>query len=330
LIRLPDGSLRVRKVSKGTGSPGPWGVATLRREIQYLRSLPAGAAELFPPLLAAWDDGKQLGYEMSYIADSADAGKLAQNDTFDQQQADGLQNKLGEAVFERLHVPVRSGCSLAAHVRQTVTDALARLHQQREFTSLIDLETIEVNGNRVAGARSAWQRLLKRPKALTGLEAGPQVRLHGDFFLENVLLTKQADGSFWPGPITLIDPVSVAGICQGHPMFDLVKYESYATGELPAMRSEKVECKGFDQPAAGRYAYRVCREDPAIQPFARIDWHGRLRSHFLAKYGEIDRCVYHLLEAYFAIAMALCTEGRHRQARVLRTVMALDAATCPS
>ena len=48
LIRLEDGSLRVRKTSKGTAAPGPWGVSTLRREIEYLRALQGNAADLFP------------------------------------------------------------------------------------------------------------------------------------------------------------------------------------------------------------------------------------------------------------------------------------------
>ena len=124
----------------------------------------------------------------------------------------------------------------------------------------------------------------------------------------------------------MIDPVSVAGVFQGHPLFDLVKYESYATGELPALRSEKIELEGFNDPAQGRYVYRFCTEDPAIRPFRQIDWHSRLRSAYLSKYGQIDLAAYYLLEAYFAVVMTICTTGRQRPARLVKATLALNAA----
>ena len=35
VVELEDGSLRVRKSSKGNAPPGPWGAAALRKEIAY-------------------------------------------------------------------------------------------------------------------------------------------------------------------------------------------------------------------------------------------------------------------------------------------------------
>jgi len=326
VVRLPDGSLRVRKVSKGEGAPGPWGVATLRLEIEYMNALEGEAAGLFPKLLAAWDDGEHLGYEMSYVDHATDAGTLARSAALDRQQACTFQDALAEAVFGHLHVPVGPGDSLAGHVRRTIIDAMSQLTLHSEFAALIDAETVNINHERMNGPRSAMQRLLRRPAALEALDAGPRVRLHGDLFLENILLRRTADERNWPARFTLIDPVSVAGVFHGHPLFDLVKYESYATGELPAMRSEKVRLEGFDGPSPGNYAYRLCREDPAIRPFSEIDWHGRLRAAYVDKYGPIDRRAYSLLEAYFAAAMALCTHGLHRRARVLKMVLSLNAA----
>ena len=329
LIRLEDGSLRVRKSSKGTAAPGPWGVSTLRREIEYLKALQGKAADLFPALLAAWDDGLQLGYEMACVEDSIDVVALAQSAAMTQQQADMFQDSLGQAVFKHLHQPVAPHGSLASHVQQTITEALAQLRQHNEFATLIDADAVRVNDTRQVGLQSALRRLLREPAALETLDAAPCVRLHGDLFLENVLVPPQDNATAMLTRFKLIDPVSVAGVYQGHPLFDLVKYESYATGELLAMRAEKVYVDGFADPSAGGYVYRVCAEDPAVRPFHTIDWHGRFRAAYVGHYGQVDRRAYCLLEGYFALVMARCTTGLHQQARVLKATLALNE-TVPS
>jgi len=326
LIRLEDGSLRVRKTSKGTAAPGPWGVSTLRREIEYLKALQGKTADLFPALLAAWDDGALLGYEMACVEDSIDVAALAQSAAMTQQQADMFQDSLGQAMFKHLHQPLAPHESLASHVQQTITEVLAQLRLHDKFATLIDADTVRINDTRLAGLQSALRRLLREPAALETLDAAPCVRLHGDLFLENVLVRQQDDATAMPTRFKLIDPVSVAGVDRGHPLFDLVKYESYATGELLAMRAEKVYVDGFADPSAGAYVYRVCTDDPAIKPFGTIDWHGRFRAAYVRQYGQVDRRAYCLLEAYFAVVMALCTSGLHQQARVLKATLSLNEA----
>ncbi|HUW85034.1 MAG TPA: hypothetical protein VMZ31_19810 [Phycisphaerae bacterium] len=332
LIRLEDGSLRVRKISKGTAAPGPWGVSTLRREIEYLKALQGKAADLFPALLAAWDDTAQLGYEMACVENSIDVAVLAQSAAMTQQQADMFQDSLGQAVFKHLHQPIAPHESLASHVQQTITEALTRLRLHNEFAPLIDADVVHINDTRLPGLQSAMQRLLRRPTTLETLDAAPCVRLHGDLFLENVLVPRQDDATATPTRFKLIDPVSVAGVYHGHPLFDLVKYESYATGELLAMRAEKVYVDGFADPSAGGYAYRVCTDNPVVKPFHAIDWHSRFRAAYVRRYGQVDHRAYCLLEAYFALVMALCTSGLHQQARVLKATLALNEAVptdCP-
>ena len=324
LIRLEDGSLRVRKTSKGTAAPGPWGVSTLRREIEYLRALQGKAANLFPALLAAWDDGSQLGYEMACIEDSVDVAALAQSTAMTQQQADAFQDSLGQAVFTHLHQPVAPRESLASHIQQTITEALAQLRRHSEFATLIDAHAVRINDTALTGLQSALRRLLCEPAPLHTLDAAPCVRLHGDLFLENILVPRQDDATATPTRFKLIDPVSVAGVYQGHPLFDLVKYESYATGELVAMRAEKMYVDGFADPSAGRYVYGVCTDDPTVRPFAAIDWQSRFRTAYLSHYGQVDRHAYCLLDAYFALVMARCTTGLHQQARVLKATLALN------
>lgn len=325
LIRLGDGSLRVRKECHGAQA-GPWGLVALRREIGYLQSLSGKVAGCFPALLATWDQDGRTGYEMSYIDGSRDVGALAQAGQLDQSQADLFQDALGSVVFDLVHTPAKADQPLSAHVQETMFGVLAELESQERLAPLIAAEAIGVNGQRLCGTRLAVQRVCERADILSRLDGGPCVRLHGDCFLENILLPKSGSGREWPTHLTLLDPVSVAGVCQGHPMFDLVKYESYATGELLALRSLKVQIEGFDRPADGRYLYRLRTDEPTIQPFVRIDWGGRFRAAYVSKYGAVHLPAYQLLEGYFALVMALCTSGLQRQARLLKATIALNAA----
>jgi len=326
LVRSCDGTLRVRKVSKGARRAGPWAASTLRREVEYLKSLGAGVTDCFPELLCAWDDGSGLGYEMSYVPDAIDAGKLASGHRLDQAQADALQRKLAKVLFDKVHKPVCPVHRLSVHVREVMDDTFAWLGRHGEFARLIDAPTVRVNGRRLAGARSAMKRIAESGDQLAGLDGQPQVRLHGDIFLENVLVPEEVSCDGWPLSLILIDPVSVAGVFEGHPLFDLVKYESYGTGELPALRSGKVEVDGFEEPSEGRYSYGVAWEAPEIRPFRRIDWVSVFRSEFVARYGPAYMPGYRLLEAYFAFVMARCTHGVQRRGRLLKGLLALNAS----
>jgi hypothetical protein len=325
LIRLPDGSLRVRKASQSART-GPWSLVALRREIRYLQSLSGQVAGYFPKLLAAWDEGGRAGYEMSYIDDSRDVGAIAQSGQIDQSQADLFQDALGRVIFDLVHTPARPDQALSAHVKETMFGVLAELESQERLSPLIAAGAILVNGQRLSGTRLAAQRICERAGMLSSLDDGPCVRLHGDCFLENILLPARATDQDWPQRLTLLDPVSVAGVDRGHPMFDLVKYESYATGELLALRSGKVQVEGFDRPTENCYLYRLRTDEPTIQPFVRIDWGGRFRAAYVRKYGPVNLRAYHLLEGYFALVMALCTRGLQREARLLRATIALNAA----
>jgi len=325
LVRSQDGRLHIRKTSKGERALGPWSVSAFRNEIHYMRALQGPAAECFPALLAAWDDGQHLGYDMAYVGDTQDVGALAQAAALSQHQADAFQDQLAHLLFDFVHEPVTPRLRLSDHVRETILLALTELTERREFAPLIDAEFVWINGRRLLGPRAAIQRLTQQDNALRALDQPPQVRLHGDFFLENIILPAPTVDRTSPTQITLLDPVSVAGVYEGHPLFDLVKYESYATGELLALRAEKIDLAGYDDPSANRYTYRVRFEDPIIGPFRRIDWQGRFRAAYEAAYGPVTRTAYDLLDAYFAAVMAICTTGLHQRARLLKTVIALNA-----
>ena len=334
MIRLPDGSRRVRKQTKSAAG-GPWGVRSLRREIRYLTTLPQWVRAVFPPVLAAWDDDSSgppdVGYEMPFYSDHTDAGELARHGALTQDGIDQFQDVLAEAVFERVHEPVAAGESLAAHVKLVVEEAWAALETDPAAGALIAAESIELNGERPCGPRAAFARILRDTDSLTSLDAAPVVRLHGDLFLENILWRPTAAEPITDGPrLILIDPVSVAGVMCGPPLFDLVKYLSYATGELLALRSGRIQIEEYGAAAARAYRYRIRWEDTALQPFRSLDWHTRFQRAFEARHGSVDRRLYELIDGYFSIAMALNTGGAQRLARLLKATVAFNAVLAQS
>ena len=280
IVALGDGSLRVRKSSNGAAPPGPWGVAALRKEIAYLSSLPETARAVFPPLLAVWDDSStdppRVGYEMPFYSSHIDAGQLARQGELTQAEIDLFQEELAEVVLERVHATAAPASTpLSAHVISVVEDALGTLESEPDLARLIGAEAIRLNGQRQAGPRAAFARALADGAIVAALDGGPQVRLHGDLFLENMLWRRSSkatepgqngDLSSLSPRLLLIDPVSVAGVVYGPPLFDLVKYESYATGELLALRSGWVDVSAFDESGDYSYAVRCASED--LAPFA--------------------------------------------------------------
>lgn len=326
VIELADGTQRVRKRNKGATAPGPWGVESLRREIQYLRSLSPPASGVLPRLLASWDreagGTPELGYEIPFYSDHADAGELARREALPQAEAEEFQRELASAVLDKLHEPASPREPLSRHLLAAVRQAFAGLAAEPDFAALIAAETIQLNGRTQFGPRAALEKIAAG-EVLSVLDAPPAVRIHGDFFLENILWRRTPTAGGEPRLI-LIDPVSVAGVDRALPLFDLVKYESYATGELLALRTEKVEVAGYGA-GNGVYCYSIRWEDPTLQPFRTIDWHRSFRRAYEAKYGTLDQRLYRLLDGYFSAAMAVNTFGAQRQARLLKATADFNA-----
>ena len=307
VVRGADGGLRVRKECKGT--PGPWAREALRNEISYLQSLPAEAAPFFPPLLDSWDAGT-LSYEIPFYEDRESFAELVLRGEIDQAAADAMQEQLAEVVLDKIHRPAGEP-SLGTHLEEVMTTALDALADDDQFAPLIEAPSVTINGGHLPGLRRSFDELLAA-EIFPALDADPPVLLHGDLILENIL---------W-SPLLLIDPVSVAGLSSGHPLFDLVKYVSFASGELFAIREELVAARADGD----GYRFAIHWDHPRLAPFQALDLTTTFWNAFLRRHGEIDPRLYALLDAYFSLVMARNTTGVHQWARVLKATETLARA----
>lgn len=333
VIELADGSRRVRKRSKGATAERPWGTESLRREIGYLCAATPEAAEVLPRLLVWWDYTDELGvtdvgYEMPFYADHRDAGTLARSGELDQEEIDVFQAELADAVFARLHGTSGNDAEpLSQHMTRVVRQTFDGLSGDPAFVALIESEQIELNGRSALGPRAAFEANVRDTSLLAWMDRSPSVRLHGDLHLENILWRPLALDGDEPRLI-LIDVVSVAGVTFGPPLWDLVKYESYATGELMALRAEQIEVAGMGE-GTGRYHCRIRHENRALAPFADRNWHSLLRQSFVSQHGRVDERAYRFIHGYFNAAMALNTTGPQRQGRLLRATEDFNAVLAP-
>jgi hypothetical protein len=324
IIRMADGSQRVRKQSKGQQSAGPWGMDNLRAEAQYLQDLEPHLLDLFPRLIASWEEPAP-GYDMAYKNDYVDVGQLARAKVFNQQQANQFQTHLGKRVFGQLHTPSSVPYKLSDNILDTLQKAAHALASLADLRCLLE-DSLNINGQSCASFAINIRRLTNQTQLLQAIDSQPQVRLHGDLFLENIILPKFSSLKQWPTQLVLIDPVSVAGISSGHPLFDLAKYESYSTGELPAMRRGHTQITGMHDGPSQPLRFTIDWHHKDMKAYTDINWHSYLRQSYVKHYGPVDEAMYALLEAYFAAAMVICTDGVERQARALKALVSLERA----
>ena len=185
----PFACARARRAMRRPGL-GAW--RPCARRSRYLSTLPARARDAFPPVLAAWDDTAahppRVGYEMPFYGEHEDAGALARRGALAQSEIDLIQAALAELVLERIHPARVMGVPpLGAHVVSVVEHAFGALEADPALDRLVRAESIRLNGASQAGPRTAFARAIADGALVAALDAEPQVRLHGDLFLENML-----------------------------------------------------------------------------------------------------------------------------------------------
>ncbi len=313
-----DGVEVVRKCNRPSAFRAPWARETLRKEIRYLQALKPPADRWFPPLVRSWETEDSIGYEIPYYKDRANVAQHIDQGNFDQSDAERLQQALTQAILTDIHEPRWEGVVLPGHVKQVLTNAVDQLGQEERFAHLVAEKGCRINEQAYPSLKHTLVQF-EESGLLDELDKGPRVRLHGDLILENILC-----GPSFPQELDIlfIDPVSVAGVEAGHPLFDLVKYESYATGELLALRSEWLEVTE----TTGGYHYHLDWERSELALYRQLDLCQTFRRNFEKRYGTISQPLYLLLDGYFSLAMAVNTTGNQQMARVLKGIVVLNAA----
>ena len=319
VVRDESGELFVHKESTPAGADSPWGQTALREEIRFLGSVPAQAHPYYPPLQESWDDQTtgRVGYRIPFYPDYENVSAALRRGALSQDDADQIQAHLADAVVEATHQPAPAS-GFVDHLLKTIEKAFSRLRELPEFATCIDAPEISINGVPLLGLASAYERARTSP-AMATLKALPSVCLHGDLILENILWNPSAER-----PLLLLDPVSVAGIWHGPAAFDLVKYASYASGELYALRSGAVRA-GPDSQDSSSFHYQI-----SLPPaFTHIDLQSSFNQAFEKRHGARDPRIEHLHDGYFSLVMAVNTTGPQQWARVLKGILALNAAAVP-
>jgi len=155
------------------------------------------------------------------------------------------------------------------------------------------------------------------------LDSGPQVRLHGDLILENVLVPDREEEDSGR-PFLFIDPVSVAGVTAGHPACDLVKYESYATGLLFSIRSGTTIGIAIT-PGTKEFELNSGASTKAMHHFRSANLGPGFRASYTERYGSPNPDLLNLLDGYFSLAMAINTSGQQPLTRALMAAKSFAA-----
>ncbi len=317
VYQYTDGTQVVRKANKPASQPGPWAIPSLRKEIRYLQNAPSW----FPPLLRSWDyrddQGLHVGFEIPFYQDHQSAAQRVISGKSSQSEADTFQDNLAACLLHDLHTPQLNYAPLSNHFLETLTSTCNQLGKLSIFRPIIHESHVIINGNPYPGLRALMEQALE-VQLFARADQGPQVRLHGDLILENILIPK----TYSANELILIDPVSVAGIDTGPALMDLVKYESYASGHLLAIRSEWLNAG----PLKDGYRVLIDHEHDQLRAFRQINWRRRFREAYLTHHGPIDQPLYHLLDAYYALVMAVNTTGVQQWARVLLGLQSLHRA----
>ena len=210
-------------------------------------------------------------------------------------EIDQFQDALAEVVLERVHASAPAADEpLSVHLVSVVDHALGALEADPDLARLVRAESIRLNGKPQAGPRAAFARASADSALLAALDAEPQVRLHGDLLLENVLWRRpDMDAVSGSRPAAPADRSGVGRRRHERPA-------AVRPREVRVLRDGRAG--GLAIRLGGRRRVRRRRRLPygvrwqsaELAAFRSLDWHTRFRRAFEARYGPVDGRAYRL------------------------------------
>lgn len=314
-----DGRPRVRKELHRLDAP--WARDVFVKEWRYLTGLPES---LRPPFVSVVDQcdeltdnapptDRPLWFDMEYLDGFTDVRSMLAADDLEQNDADSIQELLATALLDGIYrlpgEPFDAEMIVWPVIEQVLTFALNDDH----LSPFARPNALIVNGNVRPNLETTLRAARTDPRVSEQLTSAPSVRLHGDLFYENVLYRPD------PPAIRLIDPVSVAGVDSGPVVFDRVKFASWVSGELYALRHGAFELTTDrnGHPPGVEYAWK--RGDPVIDNLQRLDVGAGVLSAMDKLTGPSEQAQA-VLEAYFNLAMVPNTPMPQRLLRYARAV----------
>ncbi len=316
LIRCPDG-LRVRKQLHRLDAP--WATDVFIREWRYLRDLPDG---LQPPFVRILDQceglmcepvplDRPLWFDMEYLEGFTDVRALLSQGQITPADAEHIQDLLIDALMNRLYRLPGRQMSADRTIWPVVDQVLDFAVHDPDLSPYAKADAWTINGVRHPSLHRTTPAAKTDLALRRQIDEAPGVRLHGDLFYENVLYRPN------PPAIGLIDPVSVAGVSEGPIVFDRVKFHTWLTGELYALRHGRFRAEadpGGDSPC---FSYAWTEDDPVIRGLHAVDLGRRVLARMDERIGD-SAAAQALLTAYFNLAMVPNTSMPQRLLRYAR------------
>ncbi|MBN1344145.1 MAG: hypothetical protein JXQ73_15780 [Phycisphaerae bacterium] len=323
LLISVSGEYRVRKELHRLDAP--WARNVLIKEWQYLRGLPQS---LRPPFVTVLDqcqellsdpppDATPLWFDMEYLDGFTDVRSLLAQRRLTPFDADRIQALLIDALCEGLYRLPGEPFDPDRLVWPVMSQVLDLALTDQDLAPYARPDQIVVNGAPQANLKRTLPTARADDLPRRQFDRGASVRLHGDLFYENVLYRPD------PPAIRLIDPVSVAGVDSGPVLFDRVKFASWLSGELYALRHGAFQLTADPASNLPRIDYAWSKDDPVIDGLHRLELGSRVLSAMDALTGPSEAAGA-VLDAYFSLAMVANTPMPQKLLRYARAVERLS------
>jgi hypothetical protein len=312
-----SGLLRVRKELHRLDAP--WARDVFIKEWQYLCKLPEGLRPPFVRVIAQCDEllmnppppDRPLWFDMEYLDGYTDVRALLAEGRVSSKDAECIQGLLIDALLNCLYHLPGEPFEVDRIIWPVFEQVMDFAERDAELAPYARSPRWVINGRARPNLKQTVPVARADRRARQQFESSPSVRLHGDLFYENVLYRPD------PPAIGLIDPVSVAGVAAGPVVFDRVKFDTWVSGELYALRHGRFEVRAGPGRSPPRVDYVWSADDPVLKELRKVDLASRVLAAMDERTGPSESAQA-ILAAYFNLAMVPNTAMPQRLLRYAR------------